>query len=156
MHPSHPAALLATLAVAALAAAPLTARAVTHTYSAVGICEAPLPVYDAQLRKRPTGIRNESGSPVFISCSIPAIYASSDRDLAMNIQSAGAAASVTCTLAAGNANTVSYRTATVDVGAGSYNYLYFSDIFLPSTLGSYNFSCKLPAHYELNFIWITE
>jgi len=34
-----------------------------------GVCQAALPVYDGQIRKRPKAIQNEGSSPAFVTCS---------------------------------------------------------------------------------------
>lgn len=43
---------------------------VVYEQPAVGNCEAPLPVYDAHLRKRPGGILNEGTTSIYVTCGM--------------------------------------------------------------------------------------
>ena len=47
-----------------------TANMVVYQQPAVGNCEAPLPAYDAHLRKRPGGILNEGTTSIYVACGM--------------------------------------------------------------------------------------
>lgn len=63
------------IALAIIAALPVpkaqaAVNMVVYQQPAVGNCEAPLPVYDAHLRKRPGGILNEGTTPIYVACGM--------------------------------------------------------------------------------------
>lgn len=129
----------------------------THYYSATGVCEAPLPSYDVNLRKRPLGITNQGTAPIFISCSVPADFVG---DMATNwmevgFTSMGGAGTATCTLVAGNRPYGSGSVAgSAAVAAGGYNWVGWYSLNKEDLLGSFNFSCHVPPGFEMNLIII--
>lgn len=127
-----------------------------HYYSATSVCEAPLPVYDATLRKRPLGISNEGTTPIFISCSLPTDFVG-DRDtntVQIHFASMGAAGFVTCTLVAGTRNygAIVGVAASTSVGANGTSFVSWNQVDKRDTYGTLNFSCNLPRDIEMNLL----
>lgn len=126
-----------------------------HNWSSTAVCEAPLPVYDATLRKRPLGIANEGAATIFISCSLPADYYADTDDGQVNIYftSPSANTPVSCTMAAGNRiSGVAYQTKSAVIPGGNSGLVSFTDVSRVSEFGSLNFSCNLPAALEMNLL----
>lgn len=126
-----------------------------HSWSATSVCEAPLPVYDATLRKRPLGITNEGTATIHISCSLPGDHRANTDDAWVYVYftSTGPAATASCTMAAGNRYTGAfYETKSVAVGAGASTLIQFEDVNRGTAFGSLNFSCNLPPGIELNML----
>jgi len=145
-------------AMASTDAAAATVRA--HAYTATAVCEAPLPVYDATLRKRTRGILNEGSSPIFISCSVPGdtVGDQTTGTLAVYFQSFGSAnATINCTLNAGSrlggAGTIAGSTV---VGAGGGNNIVWSNVDKVTYYGAYNVSCNVPGDIEMGMIFLSE
>jgi len=128
------------LAVLGLAAA---GRADAWTYprefhqNASGTCQAALPAYEGQVRKRPLALQNEGAANAFASCSLfsPGASASSFLDgeiyaVSINLDNNGAqAVDVTCTLVVGasrsSANHYFTRTQTLPANS-TYNQIAWS------------------------------
>jgi hypothetical protein len=145
-------------AVASTDAAAEGSRA--HAYTATAVCEAPLPIYDATLRKRTRGILNEGSSPIFISCSVPGdnVGDQTTGTLAVYFQSFGSAnATVNCTLNAGSrlggAGSVAGSTV---VGPGGDGNIIWSSVDKVTYYGAYNVSCNVPGNIEMGMIWLSE
>lgn len=145
-----------------VSALPSVADAATfraNYYSATSVCEAPLPAYDATLRKRPLGITNEGPATIFISCSVPTDYIG---DMDTNIiqvffTSMGAGATVTCNLVAGNRPYGSSSVAgSVAVPSGGSGFVNWSNVSKVTTWGSLNFSCNVPDDIEMNLVIVQQ
>jgi hypothetical protein len=104
------------LAVAAVAPA---AGAVTILRSenvlAAGACQAALPAFEGQVRKRPVAVQNEGWAPAFVTCALESTTYFETGGFATTIgiyltNTGGATATVTCTL--------------VDAGSGYNNPVY--------------------------------
>lgn len=130
-----------------------------HSYSATAVCEAPLPTYDATLRKRPLGIANEGLATIFISCSLPSdvVGDTATSTVFVYFQSMGSGGTVSCNLVAGSRP---YGTSSVGgtavIAAGSAGYLQWSNVNKVSAYGSFNFSCNLPRNIEMNLITVMQ
>lgn len=132
----------------------------SHAYTATAVCEAPLPVYDATLRKRTRGILNEGSAPIFISCSVPGdtVGDQATGTLAVYFHSFGSAnATINCTLNAGSrlggAGTVAGSTV---VGAGGDANIVWSNVDKVTYYGAYNVSCSVPQDIEMGMIFVSE
>ncbi|HST44622.1 MAG TPA: hypothetical protein VLK29_05290 [Luteimonas sp.] len=130
----------------------------SHFYSATSVCEAPLPIYDATLRKRPLGISNEGSDVIFISCSMPGDYVGNVETATVRITVTGldAGGSVNCTLVGGSRYGMVFRTGSVDVAMGANAELLWDDVDKSTTFGSYNFSCYVPPGVELNNLMVIQ
>src|SRR5690606_35161150 len=76
-----------------------------------GICEAPLPVYDAYLRKSPLMVANVGNQNVFVNCAMPSDPVGDVGDAWIEIHvasTAAASASISCTVVTGTADTPVY------------------------------------------------
>ena len=145
-------------ALAALAVVPAASAATyrAHYISATAVCSGPLPVYDANLKRRPLGILNQGTSNVFISCSVPSDF-EGDLTNGSNVvnvlfTSFGAGGTVNCTLNAGRRGSSGSVGATVNVDAGGSNTVIWNNINKVDSWGSYNFSCSVPPDIEMNLI----
>ena len=149
------------LCIIATTLAPGAASAATvrrYDVSSVAVCSGPLPVYDANLRRRPLGILNQGTQAVFISCSVP-MDGVSDRygaALYVTFRNFGTAnTTVNCTLNAGSryASEWGSVTASTPVTTDSdEDVVGFNGIDRVSGLGSLNFSCVLPPSVEMGTV----
>lgn len=155
------------LAGAVTLAAGLVASGAAHAnfraiyISAIAVCEAPLPIYDATLRKRPLGIVNEGTDAIFISCSMPGDFLATATAGRVELKFKSftpATATVSCTLIAGqrfSGATHTYTGQTTITGNGQ-GLVGFSAIDKGSALGHYNFSCNLPPGIEFSSLYRRE
>ena len=158
--PAFPFAACCALVAAAALHQPAANAATVRRYdiSSVAVCSAPLPVYDATLRRRPLGILNEGTKPVFVSCSLPVDGATDQVGSTMFIMMknfGSTDATTNCTLNAGTRyeNKVGSVTASATLHADSYeDAVFFGGIDRMSSAGSINFSCVLPPNVELGTI----
>lgn len=150
------------LAVALMAQAP-QARAASVAANAVRFCQASLPAYNTDLRKRPLGIQNEGSTGAFISCGLqwhvwhllagitPQAYVTATNRNAT-------ATDLTCTLLDGHPwQTINYHTKTLSMASNSSASLVWvpSDFnYFPGTslIGYENFSCHVPPGVEINLV----
>ena len=148
-------------ALAAIMAIAATARAETvrsHFYAATSVCEAPLPVYDATLRKRPLGISNEGSTVIYISCSMPGDYVGNVETATVQINFTGldSGGTVNCTLVGGSRFGMVYRTGSIAVATGANAQLVWDNVDKGTTWGSYNFSCNVPPGVEMNNLMVIQ
>ena len=138
----------------------LGASAGTNNYAliqkAVSSCEAPLPVYDSQLRKRPRGIINESSTSIFISCGMPAdVFGDVWRvDLEFTNRSSSSA-TVSCTLVTGSPSgfLTSYHKQLFLPGSGGTTWMMFDKLIDNNDQyfdDQQAVSCLLPPQVEIN------
>ena len=116
------------ITLAAVVAAPGLANAETvdrtQVQNGTGACQAALPNYEGNIRKRPLAISNEGSSPAFVSCSMKSddYYEALNGYNGVQLSNRGAAeANVNCTLVAGGTvpvNTASYFPKSIAVPAG--------------------------------------
>lgn len=162
MHPRlFDSSILCTAVIAGLMAVSATAQAATvrsQFYASTAVCEAPLPIYDATLRKRPLGIANEGTSVIFISCSMPGDYVGNVESATVQINFTGleSGGTVSCTLVGGSRFGMVYRTGSVAVAMGANNQLAWDDVDKGTTWGSYNFSCNVPPGVEMNNLMVIQ
>lgn len=96
--------LIATTAIAM--ALPMTTNAQTAFLDLMvqgpGVCQAALPAFEGQVRKRPLAIQNEGTDVAFVSCAMPQFTDPALGDVALGlrisfINSGSTAATVSCT-----------------------------------------------------------
>lgn len=157
-----PAVVPCVLALAALLPAQ-DGRAATERVqrtSATAACEAPLPVYDTTLRKRPVGILNEGRDPVFVSCSLPADSAAGPGGATISVRfamSGGApATSVQCQLVTGTPDNLVFTAGSTTVAAAGGTWLTWNGVDKRAATGTINFSCNLPSKVDMTTIMYRE
>ena len=139
------------IAAAAVAAATLAAPARAEiiyfdmTGYATGSCQAALPAFEGQIRKRPLALQNEGTAAAFVTCSPQTFTRLYDRVLGMNIEllnNGTAAVTISCTgvsPAAGGPLYVSKSYTVAAGGIGFFNFSYDTDGFINGSV-----SCQLP------------
>lgn len=151
------------LALATLIAVPLvSADAAAETIrrfvvqNATGFCQAALPVFDGQIRKRPTAVANEGTSNAFVSCSMQGNPVDDNHlidDIAIVLYNRGAGdISVTCNLIDGFQAGATLHPKTLVVPAGAREFF----VWTPSEIGRTeidfpNFNCNLPVGVEIGY-----
>ena len=128
-------------------------------YSATAVCEAPLPSYDVDLRKRPLGITNQGSSVIFISCSVPGDFYgdTTSNSLYVYFESMGAGGTVNCTAVAGSRVSGSGSVASsTTVTAGGSSFVNWTNLSKTDPYGSFNFSCNVTPDIEMNLILIRQ
>lgn len=118
-----------------------------------GACQAALPAFEGQVRKRPLALQNEGTAPAFVSCSPHQFLSLYDATYGVRLEIVNigsAAASVTCTAVNVNAEAPEYIPKTVEVAAGSNAAMDFSESVDGFSFGS--FSCNLPVGTGIGFI----
>ena len=125
--------------------------------NASGACRGALPVFESNIRSRPTGVRNEGNQNVFVTCSLPATLYEPLTSVAVFVANSGASnVDVTCTMVNGRNpmffETV-YQTLTQTVGAADYEWFsYELGVDYPDGGDLPNFSCNLPPGTEINMV----
>ncbi len=134
--------------------------------NATGACQAALPVFDGQIRKRPLAIQNEGTASAYVTCSfmgtdrtdagITDIYLYADNNSAAEVD-------ITCTLVTGASGVgAAYYAKTLTIPANTPTNLFFWDA---ADNGGENFdnyttnvSCNLPVDTGLTatFIYFDE
>lgn len=154
-HRTPVAASLALAVLAAVSHAPGAAAAEIRAISVspTAICEAPLPVFNATLRKRPVAIANEGTAGIYVSCTLMTDGIGEYQGwISVSFRSAGPAANVPCTLVAGGTITQDFIPGSVNVPAGATRRLEWGEAHKRDPSGSYAFSCLLPAGIEMSTI----
>jgi hypothetical protein len=153
-------ALAAALTVAGTASADTVPR--TQVQNGTGACQAALPSYEGNIRKRPLGLNNEGAAPAFVSCSMKADDFSDALNGYNGLQLSNrgaAAANVNCTLVAGGTlpvATAAYFPKSFAIPAGSSIVAAWDpevdngDAPFPNTL---NWSCNLPPGVDINLVF---
>jgi len=153
MRPSRYALVAAIVSATALVHAP-QAQASRVASTAVGACQASLPLYDASLRKRPLGMRNEGSSHVFISCGVQwgfMVY-SNDEDVVYATNQNRKPVDLTCTLVAGPfPGLAAYMPKTVTLPAYGTDSIVWTETYNPY----FNVSCDVPPGVEINVVGAT-
>jgi hypothetical protein len=122
---------------------------------AVGNCQAALPAYEGDVRKRPLALVNEGAAPVFVTCAL------AGEEVSLNVQSfatrisnaSAAAVDVTCTAVVGDeAATAAYIPKTISLAPGTVGDLTWTgaDVGGLLTSKSIAFNCQLPPMAALN------
>lgn len=152
--------LIAAMTAAAGFAASGTAQAATtqtvHYQNASGFCQPALPVFEGNIRKRPTAIANEGTANAFVSCSmssLPEVAAANITLATLVIYNRGASAvDVTCSMVnhyqAGGA--VVPRTLSVPA-AGREFFEWAPADFEDAPLDFLNFNCNLPVGADVGY-----
>ena len=155
--------LAGTLCAVTLALVSPAAQAATtlrsDEFTAAGMC-VPATFTVSKVRNRPTGVRNESTAPLYVTCSAPAGW---DGDLAdaihLQVANFGAAdATINCTLMTGypaeataNTSQGTYPQSQL-VAAGGFYYFNWNSTNLTGTanaLENPSWSCLLPPGAEV-------
>lgn len=151
------------LACAALAAmlaptqAPARAAFLDMKAQGPGVCQAALPAFEGQVRKRPLALQNEGTAIAFVSCAVPQFTAAelNDPDFGVTVtfvNSSATAATINCTgvsfsYGAGGL-TIAYIPKSVAVPAGtqidSPYALKWDEIDTPGAGPYTTVSCALP------------
>jgi hypothetical protein len=147
-------ALLSFAAVAADAHAATVDR--FQFQNASGFCQAALPVFEGNIRKRPTAIANEGTANAFVSCSMqtnPEDANSTIEEVNLVLYNRGATAvEVTCNLIhsfqAGGL--VVPRVLSVPVGDRAFFTWTAEDLGVPE-IEFANFNCNLPVGIEIGY-----
>jgi hypothetical protein len=145
-----------------LLATAIAAAGVTTTADAVdrdmwlqangaGICQAALPNYEGQIRKRPLAIQNEGSSPAFVTCSPTSLQfaASSEFGHGVYLQNrSDSPVTVSCTGVMGASDwPAEYSAKSVEIGPESTGSIYWASSDFPSNLAdnstTFNLSCAL-------------
>lgn len=148
--------MLAAIGLAALAsAAPSHAVTLERAPSATGVshCQAALPAYEGQIRKRPLAIQNEGTADAFITCSLPTegtAFGGTKRVFLYLVSSAATEQTVACTLVSGLTNGIlDYFPKSIAVPVNPSGNGILLD-YLPADNGGANFnrwvqlSCNIP------------
>ncbi|MGY1458538.1 MULTISPECIES: hypothetical protein [unclassified Luteimonas] len=131
----------------------------TINLSATSVCEAPLPVFNVHLRKRPVAVQNESDRPVFVSCTLPTDSAGQSNTGSVRVSFAtfGEAATISCTMVSGTRGAqVFYVPEERALAANGRVVMDWNDINKWSTSGTYAFSCNLPPGVVMETITYTQ
>jgi hypothetical protein len=148
--------LVAGLSAMSAAAGPIP----FHYQNAAGFCQAALPAFEGNLRKRPTAIANEGTSNAFVSCSLPGESAVPITSVLLRIYNRGAAeANVTCSLVSSSqpGGMVIPKTVTVPAASNVYVEWLPTDIGPEEVhMGALNFSCNLVPGTDINSVLFFE
>lgn len=149
--------LLVIAAVVCAAFIPSRADAVQVLQNASGACKSALPVFDGNIRNRPTAVANEGASNAFISCSMEDRIGGVNRLPGIWLHNSGASAvSATCTLVTSTPvdSNVRFYTKTQTFNAGTGNYLLWdaADNGGANYASLINFSCNLPPGVEIRLV----
>jgi hypothetical protein len=151
-------------AVLAAACVPAAAHAqafLDMTAQGPGVCQAALPAYEGQVRKRPLAIQNEGTVAAFVTCAIPQFTnpALNDPEYGVGIfliNNGATAATVACTgVSIGNEGVV-YVPQTVEVpansGIDSEVVLSWDEVAGDGSAGYTTTSCSLPPGTGISFV----
>ena len=131
----------------------------SRNFRPTGICEAPLPVFDAYLRKSPQMVANVGNQNVFVNCAMPSDPAG-DRGRAwieIHVAStAAASASVQCTLVSGTADAPLYDVRSRQVLPGSNTWFTWSAHDKGAADGLFAFMCSLPPGVQITKVFVSE
>ncbi len=124
--------------------------------NATGFCQPSMPVYDGNIRKRPTAVANEGTGNAFVSCSMPTSSEMSSGivNLYLALYNRGTAAvDVTCNLVhsyqAGSQ--VFPRTLPISPGSRTFFSWLRVDVTAQPSLQFANFNCNLPPGVEIGY-----
>lgn len=145
--------LLLAAAAACIAATTSIAatRDVAFQSNATGVCQAPLPLYDAHLRKRPMAVQNEGTGVAFVTCSPVSMQNTPHTNGGHGVflvNNSAKAVEITCSGVYGGQNgVVAHAVAkTLSLPAQGFNSIYFTvdDGFPANNHLPFNLSCMLP------------
>lgn len=152
------------LAVACLCTGTSHAVEMTRSFAqnATGTCQAALPSYEGQIRKRPLAIQNEGTANAFVSCSLVGTHYGPNGDgremtsvFVGLVNNTVAAIDVTCTLSDGLANLIApaFIAKTVSVPANGWVELNWTSVDNGGDpfLFSANVQCNLPVGTGISY-----
>jgi hypothetical protein len=151
------AALTGGLLVLSAAAADVHAGSATYVFqNATGFCQPALPVFEGNIRKRPTAIANEGTSNAFVSCSMQTNPDSPqyrvEQVVLVLYNRTGAAASVTCSMVNGfQAGGPVHPQEQVVPGGDRQFYTWNAADIGETTLQFANFNCNLPPGLDIGY-----
>lgn len=152
---------IATMVAACLLLALLASQDVfaeQYLQNGAGVCKSALPVFDGNIRNRPTAISNEGTANAFVSCSaLDRIDNTSDIVGVWIHNNLASATDVSCTFVNGTPadGSTEFFPRTQNYPAGSGGYILWSaagDNENVPFVKLINFSCNLPAGVELRLI----
>ncbi|MEN1928881.1 hypothetical protein WCE37_07770 [Luteimonas sp. MJ250] len=124
-----------------------------------GICEAPLPVYDAHLRKAPLRVDNVGNLPVFVNCAMPSDPVGDVGEAWVEIHfasTAAASATVNCTVVTGSADLPVYDVRSRSIAPGSRTWFTWSGLDKQSADGLFAFMCSLAPGVQMTKVYASE
>lgn len=139
-----------------------TAKAATvetvHYQNASGFCQPALPVFDGNIRKRPTAVANEGTANAFVSCSmssLPEVAISDIASVSLAVYNRAAAdVNVTCSMVNSYQAGGAVVPKTLPVVAGSRTFFEWTPAdFGGTALDFMNFNCNLPVGTELGYAY---
>ena len=127
----------------------------TQGTGAVGNCQAALPAYEGQIRKRPLALANEGDAAAFVTCAF------ATEEVSLNVQDfrtevrnlSGEPATITCTAVIGeDAEAADYVVKSVELGPLESGVLSWNgaDVGGLFQTDSVALSCRLPPLTALN------
>ncbi len=168
MKPNNTALPLSTLILAACASmgasdAGAVTQSRTWTQNAVGPCQAALPAFEGQIRKRPLALQNEGTGTAFVSCAFSAagssdlVSGSITRVYVYAASIDGAAHTISCTGVTGfntDQNQFVVKTATLSADGSQsrmqWNVSDFSDSPAVFPRSTFSVSCRVDPGVGLN------
>ena len=127
-----------------------------HYQNATGFCQPALPVFEGNIRKRPTAIANEGTSNAFVSCSmtsLPEAGAAIELPTLAVYNRTAADIDVTCSLVhsyeAGGL--VVPKTLSIPAGDREFFEWTLADIGDPPSFDFLNFNCNLPVGVDIGY-----
>ncbi|MGY0613074.1 MULTISPECIES: hypothetical protein [unclassified Luteimonas] len=146
MHIARPLLTTAAVALLVLSATPASAQSayLDQMSTGPGTCQAALPAFEGQVRKRPLALQNEGTASAFVTCAPPQFTGLADGDYGLDvtfINNGSSAATVSCTgVSIGQIPTI-YVSKAISVPSGATRILNWKD-----TDGSSKWvtSCNLP------------
>ena len=131
----------------------------TRYFRPTGICEAPLPVFDAYLRKSPQMVANVGNQTVFVNCAMPSDPAGDVGEAWLEIHvasTAPASAPIQCTLVTGTADAPIYDVRSRTVSPNSNTWFTWSALDKGAEDGLFAFMCSLAPGVQLTKIYVRE
>lgn len=154
---------LATAVLALSALAPATATDRFTVANAPGRCQAALPAFEGQIRKRPLAVQNEGTAPAFVTCSLIADGSDFTTTQSISIWAANtgsADATLQCTAVVGyEQGEVTYVSKSVGLVAGGVQgQIFFGPTEFPAGFAPgepVSLSCNVPVGVGLNDMYLS-
>lgn len=160
----------------ALAAAPLALAGVIATSGSAhaeprhfqangsGVCQAALPNFEGQIRKRPLAIQNEGTATAFVTCSPTSLQFTAGHAWGYAVyfgSQADASVTVNCTGVMGASGwPAEYSTKSVSIGAGGSNGIVWEMADFPGNgadnTATFNVSCQLQPGIGIRTIYVNQ
>lgn len=130
----------------------------THYQNATGFCQAALPVFDGNIRKRPTAVANQGTTNAFVSCSMVTSAEATTGISTMNLvlyNRNATAIDVTCSLVHSfqSGGLIVPKTLTIPANARGFLIWTPADVGGGTSLKYANFSCNLPGNIDVGYAY---